>query len=470
MTTGVAFNCVVLARFIKDIMRNSTRRTSAVLLAAFTGFTWVSAASAGVPVPAYSSNPGAAYTVYLDLGGFSYTGNWNNQGTPGTNAAFSTDADTTTFSTQDKAAIGQIWATVAGKYAGLSVNVTTVDPAIAAGKAATDAQRQTYYDNTVGVLHTVIGGNGGWDGGSGLGVSQINVARNSYPGISANDAPHTNWIYSGLINGDTYYTAGGSAHENGHAFGLFHQSDYALVVSSGGNDGEYDAGEPASAITASYSPIMGGQDGQTRTLWRNGTKDDGVFQNDMTTFLSNPNMTLTADGIGHTRQTATALALNGTDVNPSQAKGYINTTNPANPLGIGNYTTDFFRFNTDGTAINLVLNAGADRDGDGIIDPGVTFDGSFNILNSAGVLVGQSLRDGSSLFYTYDGTLAAGSYYAQVLDFGGYASTREAGVSYFTSGDYFFTGSGGFTAVPEPTSLAVLMIGGMVAIRRRRAM
>ena len=238
-------------------MQLNRRASLAVASAVVTSTVFASVASAGLPVPAYSSRPGAAYTVYLDLGGFAYTGMWNGQGTPGTNAAYDTDGDPTSFSAQDKANIAKVWAIVAGKYAGLSVNVTTVDPAVAAGKAATDAQRQTYYDNTVGVLHTVIGGNGGWDGGSGLGVSQLNVARNAYPGISANDAPHTNWIYSGLINGDTYYTGGGSAHENGHAFGLFHQSDYGLVVSSNGNDGEYDAGEPASAITASYSPIMG---------------------------------------------------------------------------------------------------------------------------------------------------------------------------------------------------------------------
>ncbi len=449
------------------LFSSPARRRSAVFAAAIAGLTFGSVASAGLSVPAYSSRPGAAYTVYLDLGGFTYTGDWNNQGNPGTNVAYDTDGDPSTFSTQDLANIGKVWATVAGKYAGLSVNVTTVDPAA----GMTDPQRQVYYDNHVGVLHTVIGGKGGWDGGSGLGVSQIDVARNSYASPSANNGPHTNWIYSGLINGDTYYTAGGSAHENGHAFGLFHQSDYALVVSSGGNNGEYDNGEPASALTGSYSPIMGGQNGETRNLWRNGTKDDGTFQNDISTFLSNPNMTLTADGIGHSLATATALPVTGSTVDATLAKGYINTTNPSNPIGVDNYTKDYFKFSTDGTGISLTLHAGANRDGDNVVDPGVTFDGSFNILDAGGNIVagGSSLRDASSLFYTYDGTLPAGSYYAQVLDFGGYASTREAGVTYFTSGDYFFTGSGGFaSAVPEPTTLTLIGVGAVSLLGRRR--
>ena len=36
-------------------------------------------------IPQLDSRPGAAYTLYLDFGGFSFTGNWNNNSadTPG---------------------------------------------------------------------------------------------------------------------------------------------------------------------------------------------------------------------------------------------------------------------------------------------------------------------------------------------------------------------------------------------------
>ena len=64
-----------------------------------------------------------------------------------------------TFSPVQQASIGAIWAGVADKYAPFNINVTTVDPAPA---GYSDAERQVYYDSTVQLMHTVIGGNGSW--------------------------------------------------------------------------------------------------------------------------------------------------------------------------------------------------------------------------------------------------------------------------------------------------------------------
>jgi hypothetical protein len=187
--------------------------------------------------------------------------------------------------------------------------------------------------------------------------------------------------------------------------------------------------------------------------------------------LANPGLNLTDDGVGHTLATATALPLTGSTVNAAFAKGSINSASQTNPqpLGVANYTTDFFKFATNGTSINLVLNAGGDLITPGVADPGATFDGSFNIIDAmTDQVVGTSTRDSSTLFYTFARLLPAGSYDAQVIDYGGYTSPTEAATGYYTSGAYFFTGSGGFVDTPEPTAFSILGISAFGLLGRRR--
>ena len=64
-------------------------------------------------VPALESRPGAAYTIYLDFGGFSYAGAWLGSTTPGVTPAFG-DA-TGGFTAQQQANIANVWARVAEK-------------------------------------------------------------------------------------------------------------------------------------------------------------------------------------------------------------------------------------------------------------------------------------------------------------------------------------------------------------------
>jgi len=107
--------------------------------------------------PAYSSSPGAAYTLYLDFSGFTFNGTWGNTGkTPGTLSPFNTDGNATTFSTTELSSISKIWTRTAEKYAPFNINITTVDPAVAAGFSAADTLRQKYYDNTPLVMHSII--------------------------------------------------------------------------------------------------------------------------------------------------------------------------------------------------------------------------------------------------------------------------------------------------------------------------
>ena len=166
--------------------------------------------------PALSSRVGAAYTFYLNFDGFAFTGTWGNTGaTPGTTAAYGSTAQ-----------IRDVWARTAEKFAAFDINVTTVDPAIAAGQAGTSLARQTYYENTPRVMHTVIGGNGAWFGGGG--VSYVGVASSGYSGSAGFK---TNWTFPGAVGGTNKNVAEVSAHEDGHALGLSHQSDFAVPMS-----------------------------------------------------------------------------------------------------------------------------------------------------------------------------------------------------------------------------------------------
>ncbi len=179
-------------------------------------------------IPTLNSRPGAAYTVYLDFGGFSFFGNWGNgSGVPGTTPAF--DHVTNAFSGNDVSYINQIWSRVAEKYSAFNINVTTVDPAAAANQASTDASRQLFYDQTPRLMHTVIG-DGTWTGGGG--VSYVGVTQGSFgsdPNVNGGHGIgyHTNWLFTNSLGGpgDVSAIAEAGAHENGHGLGLNHQSD-----------------------------------------------------------------------------------------------------------------------------------------------------------------------------------------------------------------------------------------------------
>ena len=112
--------------------------------------------TAGVPV--LNSLPDAPYTLYLDFAGFNFTGGWGGTASaPGNTPAFENASASGSFNTSQQNNIKQVWARVAQSYTPFHINVTTVDPAVAADKADTDAHRQAYYDLTPRMMHTVIG-------------------------------------------------------------------------------------------------------------------------------------------------------------------------------------------------------------------------------------------------------------------------------------------------------------------------
>ena len=421
-------------------------------------------------VPSLNSNPGASYTVYLDFAGFSFNGTWGNtSNSPGDTPSF--DGTTGAFTSAEQATIKQIWARVAEKYSPFSVNVTTVDPAVAAGQAGDDSSRQAYYDQTARLMHTVIGGDGTWDGGGG-GVSYVGVTQAPQYDASLNGGAgggfHTNWIFpANLGPNDPKAISEASAHENGHGLGLSHQSDYSgttLMTEYSTNNGASGAG--------SFSPIMGASYSSQRGLWRSGNSFQNSSgptpQNDPQVILGNSGMTLVNDGIGHTRLTATPLSLNGSNLIPNNDKGIIvpsNSTTP-NPIGVSNYTTDFFSFNSTGGTLNVTLFDSAERITPGSPDPGGTLWSTLTLLDANGNPVGTPVTtNASTQSENITRSLSSGLFFLEVSSAGGQTSTFDSSAHYYDMGDFFMSG---IVPTPEPTSFLLTGLGSMIVLLRRR--
>lgn len=430
-----------------------------------------------------NSRPGAAYTIYLDFAGFTMpTGqNWAAgvklpyDGNKAVNPATATG----TFNAAEQAVISQTWASMADKYRNLDVNITTVDPAVAAGQSATDAQRLAYYDSQVGLAHTIITPTNTEPNQDASGLSAVGSV-----GHVGGSSDHTNFNYPGAI--DDANGAGSpsditvlAAHENGHILGLSHQSDYAgnTLVNEYGN-GDFGGGH-------AYNGIMAAPFGNERSAFRLGDSNNGTpthSQNDVSVLLDqsvNPGLHLLDSGKGHSFATATPLSITTgvVDVNNPATKGLINPASAANPqpIGIDNYTKDFFSFASDGISlITLTANDGTDLLTAGLADGGITLRSILNIYDASFSLFGTATDDASTLFETYSGTLPAGLYFAEITSYGGHAEIADPSVIpaynpayFYDSGAYFLTGSG-FAPVPEPASFALLAIGGVMLLRTRR--
>jgi hypothetical protein len=412
-------------------------------------------ASSAVSVPlALSSRPGAPYTIYLDFGGFSFTGLWGNNAlySPGDTPAYTNDGDATTFSASELANIKNVWSRVAEKFAWANVNVTTVDPALAAGQAGSDLARQNYYDSQPGMMHTVIGGSGGWTSGGGIGF--VGITGHSQVGTNGD---HTDFVFSAQNPNRLPFVAEASAHENGHGLGLYHQSDYDGTTLLN----EYSSGTGTGP--GSKAPTMGNAYSAERGLWKIGTSHvlngGEINQNDVATILNvntNPGIAIADDGVGHSLATATPLPLVGFAINFNLATGVVTPTSGSpDATGPANYSTDYWSFTAPGGLMSISAIAGRQTIAPGIPDSGATLDATLRILDDFGNVVAESAT--SSLSEGISTDLAAGNYFAEVT-----SAADPTGSAFFDLGSYFLVG-----AVPEPPSALLLALGVLTALVAR---
>ncbi len=456
--------------------RYLTIALTAALAATCTFTTTANASTLSDSVPQLSSRPGAAYTLYLDPSGFAYDGTWLGS-TPGTNLGFRNAPPGDTFNASDLVAIRAMWAATANQFRSFDVNVTTVDPAVAAGQDADDIERKDYYDSQTKMMHTVIGppGNAGWqgaaDGIAALGVIDI---------VAPSNGEHTNWMFSQDVNNgddvlDGNYIGTITSHEVGHTFGLQHQGDFT----AGASVNEYGFGDTA-AGDGSYVAIMGNASGRQRAAWRVGSAHDDsnvtFTQNDVAVIMANDGMTIVDSGIGHSFATATPIPVTGgiVDVNDPLHRGTISPVDSGggyDPIGFANYTFDFFSFQADGiNPVTLTVNNGNDLLVPGTADNGFTLRAFLDIYDDGFTPIATGTEDPSTLFTSYTATPAAGTYYAQITSWGGHDEVSGFDpAQYYDMGGYFLTGSG--FVIPEPGTFAIILFTFAVAAptRRRRA-
>ena len=97
----------------------------------------------------------------------------------------------------------------------------------------------------------------------------------------------------------------------------------------------------------------------------------------------------------------------------------------------------------------------------------------MTILNAVGLGVGTGTEAASTLSETFSGTLPAGTYFAQVSSYGGYAQTLSDGggnfntTNYFDMGGFFLTGN---AQIPEPSTMLLTLacLVGLPLHRSRR--
>lgn len=282
-------------------------------------------------LPSLSSLPGAAASLYLDFNGHfeAQWGPYQNITTP----VFTLDADLTTFSDSELAAITSIWKRVTEDYLPFKINVTTVEPASFADKVG---------------LRVSIGGAGAWYGNAG-GVALRSSFTNSYV--------NTVFVFDDKLANNEKYVAEAASHEAGHSFGLAHQAKYDSTgkllesYNSGGNG---------------WAPLMGLGYYQARTTWHNGATYAATALQDDMAIISN-----TINGFGYRDDDnliVKPLTVTGTSV---AGKGIIEKL----------ADTDSFSFRSGAGTITLNLS---------VAQVGANLDSVLELRNAAGTLIATS--------------------------------------------------------------------------------
>ncbi len=230
------------------------------------------------------SRPGSQRTIYLDFDGDSVTGTmWNayEGGLPSTSvSAFSLDGDRSSFNTDERRLIQDIWARVAEDFAPFDVDVTTAPPA-AGALTRTSSSDQTYGTSVLFapgsfVVNTLCGG-------SCAGVAWVGTFDR--PGSTP---PGPAWVFTDKVSTTGWQLTEVASHEAGHTLDLEHD---------GINTSDYYSGR------SPWGPIMGSSR-YGLTQWSNGDYAGATQQQDDLATISSSGAPALKDDHGDTPVTA----------------------------------------------------------------------------------------------------------------------------------------------------------------------
>ena len=200
--------------------------------------------------PKKHSKPGSSQVIYLDFTGATVSGTaWNaSENVPSWTAKpYSTDADFTTFSDAEQAAIVIIWERVSEDYAPFDVDVTTEAPSSMGPKTAWALITTDVDANGKKLPHFGAGG----------------VAYVGKFGATDFQTYSPAWVldYNSPDPGATKAIGDAASHEVGHNLGLRHDGN----ATQG-----YEGGFSASSTAPSWGPIMGAPYDQQLSQWCKG--------------------------------------------------------------------------------------------------------------------------------------------------------------------------------------------------------
>lgn len=292
--------------------------------------------SATVPVtpfPAtliFHSKPGAPNVLFINFNGETVTNTqWNTDvgRTEITAAGFSSDADDTTFSDAEQAAIKRIWQRIAEDYAPFDIDVTTERPLTFTTKTAHALITRTTDTKGEPNPHSTAGG-----------VAYINVFG------TLNYARYRPaWIYYDNLWSEESHVAEAASHEIGHNLGLSHDGTASSDYYGGHGSGD-----------SSWAPLMGSGYSRNVSQWSKGEYYlANNTQDDLATMASK--ISYRGDDHGDTAGLASRLVLvDGTNVMSTTPEPDPANSNPSNK-GVLERNTDLdvFSFVTGAGPVNL---------------------------------------------------------------------------------------------------------------------
>jgi len=368
------------------------------------------------PTDAFSlhSKPGAANVVYVNLVGFNFSGTAWNAYTGVSNyqaKPYDTDGNSTTFSTSERTAIGEIWHRIAEDLAPFDIDVTTEAPSA--------------FGPNVGHILITSGTDAKGDllphGDSSGGIAYVGVWGNS----SYQYYQPALVYYDNLGSGYPPYVSEAASHELGHNLALSHDGTSTAGYYTGHGSG-----------VTSWAPIMGVGYYTNVTQWSKGEYLDANNIQDDLSIIQNK-LTYRSDDHGNNAVSSTALFVD--------SEGFIASSNPEfDPLnvrkdnkGIIETATDIdvFHFDTASGDINIIINPAWDAYTRNNLR-GANLDIKATLTSDYGtVIVDDVLNETNAVIST---NVSAGRYYLTVAGVGNASAPYS---DYGSLSQYYISGS-----------------------------